>query len=125
MMASKARLFGDAEMERKILSAESPGAAKRWGAEVSNFDETIWSERREAIVTEGCLLKFGHDSTLRTFLLGTGSRVLVEASPTDRIWGIGLAADHPDAQSPDRWLGLNLLGFCLMRARAQLASEES
>ena len=125
MMASKARLFGDVEMERKILSAESPGAAKRWGAEVSNFDESIWEDHWESVVTEGCLLKFGQDPTLRRFLLGTGSRILVEASPTDRIWGIGLAADHPDVLAPERWLGLNLLGFCLMRARAQLAAEAS
>ena len=54
------------------------------------------------------------------FRTRTGDAVLVEASPVDRIWGIGLAADDPRARDPSIWLGLNLLGFALMKVRAQL-----
>ena len=61
--------------------------------------------------------KFGQHPALREFLLGTGDRVLVEASPMDRVWGIGLAADDERAADPARWRGLNLLGFALMEAR--------
>lgn len=53
--------------------------------------------------------------------LRTGDAVLVEASPRDRIWGIGMSASHPDATDPRKWLGENLLGFALMKARAALA----
>jgi ribA/ribD-fused uncharacterized protein len=61
---------------------------------------------------------------LREFLLGTGDRVLVEASPQDRIWGIGLAADDERASVPEQWLGLNLLGFALMEVRHRLRAQD-
>lgn len=66
------------------------------------------------------MAKFGQHPELRDFLLGTGNRVLVEASPRDRIWGIGLAADDDRATSPAHWPGLNLLGFALMEVRHRL-----
>jgi ribA/ribD-fused uncharacterized protein len=68
------------------------------------------------------LAKFGQNEPFKQFLVDTQDRVIVEASPDDRIWGIGLAFDRPDAQHPRRWLGLNLLGFALMKVRSQLAS---
>lgn len=71
----------------------------------------------------GSVHKFGGDPELREFLLNTGDRVLVEASPMDRIWGIGLAADDPRAENPASWRGLNLLGFALMDARAELRAS--
>ncbi|MFE5295648.1 NADAR family protein [Streptomyces sp. NPDC056632] len=120
MMAGKARLFGDAEAEAAALSARSPAEAKKAGRLVRNFDERTWAERRYDIVVAGSVHKFASDEALRSYLLGTGSRVLVEASPLDRIWGIGLAADAPEAWHPDRWRGLNLLGFALMEARKRL-----
>lgn len=67
--------------------------------------------------------KFAADARLRDFLLGTGDRVLVEASPVDRVWGIGLAATDAGADDPERWRGANLLGFALMRAREQLSAD--
>ncbi|WP_225823190.1 NADAR family protein [Streptomyces naphthomycinicus] len=121
MMAGKARLFGDAEAERRVLAAEHPAAAKKAGRLVRGFDETVWQRERFRIVVEGSVHKFAADDGLGMFLLNTGDRVLVEASPVDRIWGIGLAADDEAAADPQRWRGPNLLGFALMEARARLA----
>lgn len=123
MMAGKARLFGDAEAERRAIDAGHPRDAKSAGRTVRGFDEEVWERERFALVAEGSAHKFRQHPDLRDFLLGTGSRVLVEASPLDRVWGIGLAADHPAAEDPARWRGLNLLGFALMEARARLAAE--
>jgi ribA/ribD-fused uncharacterized protein len=122
MMAEKARLFGDDETRMRILRAPNPGAAKRLGREVHNFDEGMWAESRFDIVVRGSVAKFQQNPSLGQFLLGTKTRVLVEASPVDRIWGIGLAADAPGADNPEKWRGLNLLGFALMRARALLGN---
>ncbi|NEB80735.1 NADAR family protein [Streptomyces sp. SID14478] len=120
MMARKARLFGDAEAERRALEAGHPSQAKKAGRLVRDFDDALWQRERFALVVEGSVHKFASDPALRDFLLDTGERVLVEASPVDRIWGIGLAADDPAAQDPRAWRGPNLLGFALMAARARL-----
>lgn len=87
---------------------------------VRGFDDAVWARERFALVVEGSVHKFGQDPALRTYLLGTGERVLVEASPVDRIWGIGLAKDDPRSANPASWRGLNLLGFALMEARTRL-----
>lgn len=123
MMAGKARLFGDNEARERILKSPSPGAAKRFGREVRNFDEGTWVTERSRIVEEGVLAKFAQYEELRAFLAATKKRVLVEASPKDRIWGIGLGADDERATHPIQWNGLNLLGFALMRARVALSAE--
>jgi ribA/ribD-fused uncharacterized protein len=120
MMAQKARLFGDEETFERIVAAAHPAEAKKLGRQVRGFDEDVWTARREEIVTAGNVAKFGQDPALRDYLLGTGRRILVEASPLDRIWGIGLAAEDEHAEFPSRWRGLNLLGFALMEARARL-----
>ncbi|MEU4694200.1 NADAR family protein [Actinoplanes sp. NPDC023714] len=122
MMWRKARLFGDDASAAKILAARHPAQAKQLGRGVRGFTEDVWQRERFAIVTEASVAKFGADPALREYLLGTRNRVLVEASPLDRVWGIGLAADDPRAQDPNRWRGLNLLGFALMRARETLSS---
>jgi ribA/ribD-fused uncharacterized protein len=122
MMAEKARLFGDGEALDRILAAGNPGAAKKLGREVRGFDEQAWNAARWEIVVRGNHAKFGQHSELREYLLNTGDRVLVEASPVDRIWGIGLAQDDAAAENPELWRGLNLLGFALMEARARLRS---
>ncbi|MFF0436857.1 NADAR family protein [Streptomyces sp. NPDC004327] len=120
MMAGKARLFGDEEAERAALAAPSPAQAKKEGRLVRAFDEEVWRRERFDLVVAGSVHKFASDAALRAFLVGTGSRVLVEASPLDRVWGIGLAADDPRAADPERWRGENLLGFALMEARERL-----
>lgn len=121
MMAEKARLFGDGETLARILAAGNPGAAKALGREVRGFDNERWNAARWEIVVRGNEAKFGHNPVLRDYLAATGDRVLVEASPVDRLWGIGLAQDDPRAENPELWRGLNLLGFALMEVRARLA----
>lgn len=120
MMAAKARLFGDAEAERRAVEAANPALAKKAGRLVRGFDDTVWERERFGIVVEGSVHKFAAHADLREFLLGTGDRVLVEASPLDRVWGIGLAATDEGASDPRRWRGGNLLGFALMEARERL-----
>ncbi|MFC8246512.1 NADAR family protein [Streptomyces chartreusis] len=120
MMAEKARLFKDADAERQALAADHPSLAKKAGRLVRGFDNAAWERERFRIVVEGSVHKFGAHPELRAFLLGTGDRVLVEASPVDRVWGIGLAARDEGADDPERWRGPNLLGFALMEARARL-----
>ncbi|MFE9170183.1 NADAR family protein [Streptomyces kebangsaanensis] len=120
MMAGKARLFADAEAERRVLAARHPAEAKKAGRLVRGFDELTWERERFRIVVEGGVHKFTAHPELRDFLLATGDRVLVEASPVDRVWGIGLAATDESATDPERWRGPNLLGFALMEARRRL-----
>lgn len=120
MMAEKARLFGDLDALARVLASRSPGAAKAHGREVVGFDEATWSRHRFDIVVQGNLAKFGQDERLAGFLCSTEDKVLVEASPMDSIWGIGLAADAPGIQDPAAWEGLNLLGFALMAVREHL-----
>ncbi|GAB3306751.1 NADAR family protein [Hymenobacter tenuis] len=120
MMAEKARLFSDHVLLARILAAPSPAEAKKLGREIRGFVPEIWEEHKYKIVLQGNLHKFSQHPDLATFLLATNDRVLVEASPVDAIWGIGLAADAPDAEHPERWKGTNLLGFALMEVRDQL-----
>ncbi|GAA0531235.1 NADAR domain-containing protein [Paractinoplanes ferrugineus] len=121
MMWRKAMLFGDRRMAERIVAAGHPRDAKMLGRGVAGFDEKTWVEHRFAIVVEAGRAKFGQNDDLRAWLSKTGDRVLVEASPTDRVWGIGLTATDPRAADPARWRGLNLLGFALTRARSDLA----
>ena len=117
MMAEKARLFGDNEILEQILISRHPREAKQLGRAVKNYDEQHWHEHRFDIVTRGNIAKFTQNAELKAYLLNTGNRVLVEASPRDRIWGIGMGKSNPDAGNPVKWRGLNLLGFTLMEAR--------
>ncbi|TYK52885.1 NADAR family protein [Actinomadura decatromicini] len=123
MMAEKARLFGDAETAEAIVAASHPSEAKDLGRRVRGFDDDAWRDARVAIVVKGNEAKFGQHEELREYLVGTRNRVLVEASPLDRVWGIGLAADDPRAERPAEWRGLNLLGFALMTVRDSLGSD--
>lgn len=120
MMVKKAELFKDDAVLEKILKAKSPAEAKKLGREVKNYNETLWLAARYDIVKEGNFHKFSQNPALKTFLLNTKDRVIVEASPVDAIWGIGMADDHKDAQNPEKWRGLNLLGFALMEVRDDL-----
>jgi ribA/ribD-fused uncharacterized protein len=121
MMAKKAELFGDAETRARIVATEKPDEAKALGRQVKGYDDARWAEARYGFVVEGNHHKFAQHPELAAFLRGTGSRVLVEASPVDPVWGIGLDERHEDAPHPARWKGTNLLGFALMEVRSALA----
>ncbi len=120
MMAGKARLFKDEEMLKKIIASTDPQEAKKLGRKVQNFDHDAWNKNKYEIVREGNLYKFGQYENLKGFLLASGDKVIVEASPYDRIWGIGMNQSDPRALHPDQWQGENLLGFALMEVRDEL-----
>ncbi len=120
MMAGKARLFNDPETEEEILKANTPNQAKSLGRKVKNFDPKIWDTHKYEIVTQGNLLKFSQNQKFKEFLLSTGDKTLVEASPYDRIWGIGMLETDNRAENPLLWNGENLLGFALMEVRDEL-----
>jgi len=117
MMAEKAALFGDQETRSQVLRAPNPGAAKALGRKVRSFDEPAWLQNRFSIVVRANEAKFAQNPDLGRYLFQTGSRILVEASPVDRVWGIGLARDDERSNNPNLWRGLNLLGFALMQVR--------
>jgi ribA/ribD-fused uncharacterized protein len=125
MMAEKARLFEDSESEIKVLNASNPGEAKKIGRAIKGFNEARWLEKRFSIVVTANLAKFGQNDELKEFILGTNERVLVEASPVDKIWGIGLAADDQKTENPNLWKGENLLGFALMEVRSNLGGTNA
>ena len=125
MMAEKAKLFGDEEIRAEILSTSDPRKCKALGRKVKNFDKAVWDKEKEHIVRKGNTKKFLQNSALRNFLLSTGDKVLVEASPTDRVWGIGMGKNNPDALDPQKWRGQNLLGFALMNVRDFIAFMDS
>ena len=120
MMAEKARMFNDMAVLQQVIAAKTPGEAKKYGRLVSDFDPVAWDEVKFDIVVEGNIHKFSRHPDLETFLIGTLDRILVEASPQDGIWGIGMAVSHADVENPMSWTGENLLGYALMEVRDAL-----
>ncbi len=120
MMAEKARLFGDIVILEKILRASGPPQVKKLGRKIRHFDDAVWQRHRFEIVVRGNQAKFGQNAALGAWLVSTQPCVLVEASPVDQIWGIGMAKSDPRAGNPAEWQGLNLLGFALMKVRQLL-----
>jgi ribA/ribD-fused uncharacterized protein len=123
MMHGKAVLFGDLEVAERILATESAKTHKALGRKVRGFDERRWQRERERIVYEGNLAKFTQNPALLEALLATAGTELVEASPLDRIWGVGLGEEDPRIQNPSQWRGLNLLGKVLTRLREELLAR--
>ncbi|MEX3790875.1 NADAR family protein [Paraburkholderia sp. BR14374] len=123
MMYAKAKLFDDETSAAKILAATDPMTQKKLGRKVANFDLDIWVARRESIVFVGCREKFAQSHELRSVLLATAPTVLVEASPYDRIWGVGLGERDPRLTDESQWRGQNLLGIALMKVRDALAAH--
>ncbi len=120
MMYRKAILFKDDKIAEKILASDSPSEMKRLGRRVANFNEDKWNENKYDIVVLGNYFKFIQNRRLLNYLFSTKNSVLVEASPEDKIWGIGLSAENPDALDVEKWQGENLLGFALMEVRENL-----
>ncbi len=116
-MYRKAKLFGADKIAEQILKAQTPKQCKDLGrSRQIPFDNDIWEKNREIIYEQVFIDKFNHDK-LRLQLVNTMGKTLVEASPYDKIWGIGLSEDHPHAEDPSKWKGLNLLGKVLMVVR--------
>jgi ribA/ribD-fused uncharacterized protein len=121
IMTLKARLFGDTATERKIAAAAHPYAAKQLGREVANFNGARWNAERPRIAETVVRAKFGQLAHLGTVLIDTYPRQIVEASPPDCIWGVGLSEADVRAGKPFR--GLNELGRALMTVRSELVVD--
>jgi ribA/ribD-fused uncharacterized protein len=124
MMAEKARLFGDEDTLKEIMETDSPREQKKLGRQVSDFDQSKWEEIAQEVVYQGNLAKFSQNPDLKEILFSTQDKILVEASPYDKIWGIGLSADDPRAEDRSQWLGTNWLGEALSQVRSDLAQHE-
>ncbi|NQZ76698.1 MAG: NADAR family protein [Ekhidna sp.] len=123
MMAEKARLFDDKIALASILGVQTPSEAKKWGRRVKNFVQDVWEDKRIEIVIEGNYHKFIQNKDLKDYLIGTKNRILVEASPVDSVWGIGMTSNDEFAYIPTKWKGHNLLGFALMNVRDRLMTS--
>lgn len=117
MMAEKARLFHDEDALQKIMQAYDPMEQKKLGRRVQGYEDAMWKTCCFDAVVRGNVAKFSQNLKLRDYLISTGEKILVEASPKDAVWGIGLDEESPDAINPIRWPGTNLLGFALMEVR--------
>ena len=125
MMYQKAVLFDDVKTASDIMTTLIPKEHQTLGRKVIGFDSQIWSTMKFDIVCWGNLAKFSQNRKLRALLLSTENRILVEASPTDCIWGIGIGEDNPDRFDESKWRGKNLLGKALMKIRLLLANDST
>lgn len=123
MMYSKAMVFDDTYHAQKIMETKSQAKQKGYGRKVRNYNDDVWSEVRVEVVYDALMAKFRQNDDIREQLLSTGDLHLVEASPYDQIWGIGMDEDDPDATNPEKWDGDNLLGEVLMVVREHLRKE--
>lgn len=120
MMAQKAKCFKDEEVFGEILRTIDPKEIKALGRKVKGFNDTEWDRLKRGIVLKGNIAKFSQSEKLKGKLLATDDALLVEASPYDSVWGIGLKEDNPLAWDKDTWKGQNLLGYILMDVREQM-----
>lgn len=123
MMAMKALTFGDTEAHAKIMSSRDPSVQKAWGRKVKNFDYSKWSDISRRVVYKANMVKFSNP-ILKDYLLATENKEIVEASPYDTIWGIGLAENDPNILDKSKWRGTNWLGIVLMQVRSDLRSDQ-
>jgi ribA/ribD-fused uncharacterized protein len=124
MMVMKAKTFNDNEIINQMLKTDDPRKVKALGRKVKNFDQQIWDSVKEDIVTKANYLKFKQNDDLKKLLIEHKDLILVEASPVDRIWGIGLHFSDDKVLDENKWRGQNLLGKCIMNARKQILQEE-
>lgn len=120
MMWNKAKMFGDTAAMNEIMSTRDPAEQKRIGRRVKNFDDAAWMTKAFDIVVEGNRAKFTQHQDLNTYLMETKGKEIVEASPYDTRWGIGMAASDPGIEDPSNWKGDNLLGKAIMQVRKEL-----
>lgn len=117
MMYKKAELFGDEDVMAKALTPISPRHIKALGREIKKFNDELWNKHKLDIVIRGTYLKFIQNKDLKEILEFHKDKVLVEASPEDKIWGIGLHFDDDRVLDESQWQGENLLGIAIMKAR--------
>lgn len=120
MMYHKAFTFNDIEIANKILNTVRPGDVKRLGRMVKNYDDKIWAQRRFDIVVQGNLLKFSQNPDLFKDLEKHKDKIFVEASPDDKIWGIGLHYEDDRVLNENLWQGQNLLGKVINKVIKEL-----
>jgi ribA/ribD-fused uncharacterized protein len=125
MMGQKALIFNDSESFKKILAANHPKTIKALGREVKNFDGKEWDRVKYKVVLNGNFYKFTQNKEMRGILISTGNKILVEASPFDKIWGVGLDESNEKIYNPNYWKGENLLGFALMEVRDVLRNNDT
>jgi len=125
MMYHKAKLFKDEEIAERIMNTNNPSSMKHLGNMVKGFNSKVWDKYKQDIVFAGNMFKFMQNPILKRQLLYTEDLILVEASPHDDIWGIGMAVDHPDIVDETKWRGQNLLGKILMRVRDEMKKQNN
>jgi len=125
MMYSKAMLFGDVSTGQKIMKTPDPRRQKQLGREVKGYDDNVWKARAPGIMAAGLFHKFIQHKDLTAIMLASLGTRLVEASPDDTLWGIGLHEDDPRSWDEDQWLGLNCLGTALDKARDRVVEHLS
>lgn len=124
IMYRKAKLFGAHNVAEKIMQATNPNECKKLGrSREIPFDNAIWDKNKEKIFKEILRDKFKL-KPLRTKMLQTANRKFAEASPYDKIWGIGLKETDPDATNESKWRGQNLLGKILTEIRDEIKEEK-
>lgn len=126
MMAQKAMAFQDIPALKLIMNDSSPRSQKATGRLVGThngsqpFDARFWDGICQDVVFRGNLFKFTQIPELQELLLASGSKTIVEASPVDKVWGIGLAVEDQRVNDPTQWQGTNLLGIAIERVRTVL-----
>ena len=125
-MWAKAKYFNDQEIADKILlEQKSPMVCKQLGRIVKNYNDKKWNLVRYSFMHDVNYEKYKQDLMLRAKLLNNqfDNKIFVEASPTDRIWGIGLAQDDPNINDDSNWHGQNLLGKVITQVRAEIIHD--
>lgn len=112
--------FDNEHLADAIMSSDNPAMIKAFGRKVGYFDEDTWNKRKYQVMCDALYLKFTQNDDIRMKLIQTGNVLIAEASPTDKVWGIGMSKDEASGSTQNQWRGTNLLGFALIRVREQI-----